>query len=252
MVGPGRRRVARLRRIDDCRNQQDNRIVPNRLHQVLLISSTLVLSWLAMQAVHELGHVLHAWSSGGRVTTVLLTPLEISRTEVEPNPHPQFVAWGGPVWGSVLPLAGWLAVRQARWSRAWWLRFFAGFCLIANGGYLLAGAFYPVGDAQVLMQNGAPAVALIAFGLAACGPGLALWHRLGPHFGLGRDAPPIDRRAARGATVALVTIVLLEYSLLRNLQIWGVGDLVKISPQVTVRHRLAPRAALTLGCCRAP
>lgn len=187
--------------------------MPNRFHQGLLITSTLALSWLAMQAIHEFGHVLHAWTSGGRIKAVLLTPLEISRTDVEPNPHPQFVAWGGPVWGSLLPLAGWLAVCQARCSRAWWLRFFAGFCLIANGGYLLAGAFYPVGDAQVLMQNGAPAAALIAFGLAACVPGLTLWHRQGPHFGLGRDAPPIDRRAAWAAAWLLALIVVLEYSI---------------------------------------
>src|SRR5215472_11635577 len=80
---------------------------PNRVHQFVLIASTLLFSWLAMQAVHELGHVLHAWASGGTVTKVLLVPLEISRTDVSPNPHPQFVAWGGPIWGALLPACVW-------------------------------------------------------------------------------------------------------------------------------------------------
>jgi hypothetical protein len=83
-----------------------------------------------MMAVHEFGHVLNAWLSGGTVVNVVLHPLTISRTEVEPNPRPLFVAWGGPLWGSVLPLAAWLAVRRSRF--AFLAAFFAGFCLVES------------------------------------------------------------------------------------------------------------------------
>ena len=38
-----------------------------RLHQVLLIGAFLPLCWLAMMAVHELGHVVGAVATGGRV-----------------------------------------------------------------------------------------------------------------------------------------------------------------------------------------
>jgi hypothetical protein len=62
----------------------------NRSYQFLLCTSTVAFSWLAMQAVHELGHIFHAWLSGGTVTAVILHPLEISRTDVSPDPHPQF------------------------------------------------------------------------------------------------------------------------------------------------------------------
>src|SRR5262245_50003137 len=129
--------------------------MPHRPLQALLIVATVAWSWLAMQVVHEFGHVVHAWMSGGHVTKVVLNPLEISRTDVQPNPSPQFVTWGGPVWGSLLPLAAWFVARRLGWARAWFLRFFAGFCLIANGGYLLAGSFYPAGDAETLIQSGA-------------------------------------------------------------------------------------------------
>jgi hypothetical protein len=37
-----------------------------RVHQIVLIVSTLVFSWLGMMAVHEAGHVLAAWLTGIR------------------------------------------------------------------------------------------------------------------------------------------------------------------------------------------
>jgi hypothetical protein len=38
-----------------------------RWPQLILILSMLVAAWLGMQAVHETGHVLGAWMSGGSV-----------------------------------------------------------------------------------------------------------------------------------------------------------------------------------------
>src|SRR4051794_7181530 len=106
----------------------DPPIMP-RLHQCVLIVSTLLLSWLGMMAVHELGHVLGAWVTGGTVAKVILHPLTISRTDLAHNPHPLYVVWAGPVVGVVLPLLAWLIARAARWPEAYLLRFFAGFCL---------------------------------------------------------------------------------------------------------------------------
>lgn len=45
-----------------------------RSHQILLIASTVLASWLGMQAVHESGHVLGAWFTGGLVARVFLHP----------------------------------------------------------------------------------------------------------------------------------------------------------------------------------
>ena len=56
------------------------------------LAALLVASWFLMQAVHELGHVLAAWLTGGAVQRVVLSPLEISRTDVMPNPRPLVVA----------------------------------------------------------------------------------------------------------------------------------------------------------------
>ena len=75
-----------------------------RLDQGVLIVSTILGSWLGMQAVHELGHVLGAWLTGGGIARVILNPLTISRTELAHNPSPLLVVWSGPLFGILSPL----------------------------------------------------------------------------------------------------------------------------------------------------
>ena len=117
-----------------------------RLHQGSLIVSAILGSWLGMQMVHEFGHVLGAWVSGGQVARVVLHPLTISRTDLLDNPNPLMVVWAGPVVGVLLPLLGWLIAAWVRMPGAFVLRFFAGFCLIANGVYIAGGSFDRIGD----------------------------------------------------------------------------------------------------------
>lgn len=177
-----------------------------------LVVSTLALSWLLMQAVHEFGHVLHAWASSGTVIRVVLHPLAISRTDVSPNPHPQFVAWGGAVWGCLSPLGLLVVVRWGNRIKTllWLATFFAGFCLIANGGYLSVGLLGGIGDAGDLLAHGAPAWSLIVFGTVTIPAGLWLWHGLGPRLGLTSTDSPISRRSVIAVLVSLVSLVWLE------------------------------------------
>jgi hypothetical protein len=151
----------------------------NRALLLLLLAPFLYACWLSMMALHEIGHVLHAWTSGATVCAVRVPLAGFSITEFSTNPHPHFVAWGGPIWGCVLPLLAWstfvllrLPVRQS-------VQFFAGFCLIANGAYIGVGWMVRAGDAADLIAYGTPAWALVAFGVIATGVGLYLWHLLG-------------------------------------------------------------------------
>jgi hypothetical protein len=182
-----------------------------RFHQALLIGSVLPLSWLGMMAVHEFGHVLGAWYSGGTVAKVVLHPLTISRTDLAHNPHPLLVAWAGPVLGVIFPLAAFGAAAAVRLPGAYLLRFFAGFCLIANGGYIGGGSFDRLGDARDLLRHGAPLWQLWAFGAAGVAAGLLLWHRLGWHFGLGKAKGQVSRGAAYGCLVALVIALAVTF-----------------------------------------
>ncbi|GMU80815.1 MAG: hypothetical protein AMXMBFR47_06860 [Planctomycetota bacterium] len=145
----------------------------------MTILLALYPAWLAMMALHEGGHVLHAVISGGRVARVTIPLLGFSYTELSSNPWPGFVAWGGPVWGSLVPLGAWLVARRfwRRWASAF--QSFAGFCLIANGVYIAAATPEAIGDAETLLRTGTPAGVLYAFGAAVAIAGLYLWHDLG-------------------------------------------------------------------------
>jgi hypothetical protein len=149
-----------------------------RWERVLLIPF-LYACWLAMMTVHEAGHILHAWLSGGVVERVSIPLVGFSQTFFSSNPRPGFVAWGGAVWGCAIPIL--LLVSLARGPRL--VRrasqFFSGFCLIANGVYLGVGWTMRAGDAGDLLRYGTPVWVLIAFGVIAASGGLYLWHRLG-------------------------------------------------------------------------
>lgn len=185
-------------------------MLPIRPITVAFAGTTLICSWLLMMIFHELGHVINAWLSGGHVSCVVLHPFAISRTDVAPNPHPVFERWGGALWGCTLPLLAWQAGRIARADFAYLLRFLSGFCLVANGAYLSAGLWYPVGDAAQLLALGTPEWMLAAFGIPACAGGLVLWNGLGPHFGIGPDARPVDSRIVSGMMALTATIISLE------------------------------------------
>jgi hypothetical protein len=181
-----------------------------RFDQIILIVATLAFSWLAMQAVHELGHVFGTMISGGRIAEVVLHPSTISYTRMAENPHPLLVSWMGPLVGVSLPLIAWAI---AKWRRlpGWYIvQFFAGFCLIANGAYLAFGSIESVGDAGDLVRYGAPLLLLWLFGLTTISFGLWLWNGLGRHFGLGNSIGEVRRTAAYTMLALLIVALALE------------------------------------------
>jgi hypothetical protein len=145
------------------------------VHQAILVVSTVLDSWLGMQAGHELGHVLAAMLTGGEISTVVLHPLTISRTELISNPHPLVVVWSGPLVGVLLPLILWGLLAVTRSPAAFVARFFAGFCLIANGAYVGAGSFVGAGDCREMLQHGSPVWILRLFGAVTVPVGFWLW-----------------------------------------------------------------------------
>ncbi len=182
-------------------------------HQCLLLATFLPLCWLAMMAVHELGHVLAAYATGGTVTKVVLHPLAISRTDVAPNPQPLAVVWAGPMVGIFLPLLVWILFAISKIQGVTLLRFFSGFCLIANGVYIGIGSFNGIGDAGEMIRHGAPRWLLLLFGAITVPLGLSIWHRLGPQFGFGPSRGQVDSWAAYASltilTLAVTTMLIL-------------------------------------------
>jgi Peptidase M50B-like len=182
----------------------------DRLFQITLVLSTLLLCWIWMMIVHEFGHVLMAWTCGETITKVVLHPLAISRTDTTHDKHPLLVIWGGPVLGSLIPLAALLAAHFLRFRFVYLCRFFAGFCLISNGAYLGVGSFASIGDAGDLARAGCPQSVMIVFGVVCSATGLWLWNGLGPHFGLNQAKGKVDRSAALAMPAILLITVIVE------------------------------------------
>lgn len=184
-----------------------------RLHQVVLIGSTILGSWLGMQAIHETGHVLGAWLTGGRVSQVVLHPLTISRTDLANNPRPLVVVWSGPLIGVAVPLVAWGAAAMVGVRWAFVLRFFAGFCLLANGFYIGLGSFDRVGDCGEMLQHGSEPWQLWLFGAITAPLGLWLWHGQGPHFGLGSAKGQVSHSIAYGTLVVCLGLLALGFAI---------------------------------------
>lgn len=184
-----------------------------RLDQIVLIATFLGFSWLVMQAVHELGHVLGAVATGGEVTKVVLHPWTFSRTDVSPNPHPLLVVWAGPIVGAALPVLALLGARMLRLPGVALLRFLAGFCLVANGVYIGIGAIDGLADAGDMLRHGSARWQLVLFGVLTVAPGLRLWHGLGPSFGLGAAKGQVSRAAALTSLALLVVLAGVELAI---------------------------------------
>ena len=164
-----------------------------------------------MQAIHESGHMLGAWLTGGRVTRVVLHPLTISRTDLGHNPNPLAVVWAGPVFGVVTPPLLWAVAAALRLPGAFVLRFFAGFCLLANGLYIGVGSFDGVGDCGEMLRHGSAIWQLWLFGALTAPVGLWLWHGQGAHFGLGTADGEVSRRVAYGSLVVCLALLALGF-----------------------------------------
>lgn len=200
----------------DCKNN-DQKSEPSaparsktRLNQIILIATFIGFSWLAMQVVHELGHILGGIAGGGTIARVLLYPTVFSQTEVIPNPHPLFEVWSGAVFGAFLPLAIFLIATVLRCRGLYLFRFFAGFCLIANGFYLGVASIKGIADAGELLMYGSRQWQLILFGLVTVPLGLYLWNGQGSYFGLGEARGKVDRTATVVSLCLFVAVIGIE------------------------------------------
>lgn len=149
------------------------------IRQITLGLAAIVLSWYAMMTIHEAGHCLGALATNAKIEKVDIPLGGFSRTDVSDASHPAVVVWAGPIFGAVAPL-GLLLLRHINRRAKHILMFFIGFCLLANGAYIGAGAFVHIGDAGDLLRLGLRLWLLVMFGVISCAGGLYAWHRMGP------------------------------------------------------------------------
>lgn len=182
----------------------------NRFAQTILILCVLWASWLGMQVFHELGHVFGGVLTGAVIENVYLHPLIISHTELSQNAHPLIVVWAGPFIGGLVPLLLFFAATLFKMPFLYLLRFFAGFCLVANGAYIALGPVEGSLDTAVILMSGGARYQTVIFGLITIPMGLYLWHNQGRYFGFGGEKGAVEKGAVMLSVGALMTIVLIE------------------------------------------
>ena len=102
--------------------------------------------------------------------------------------------------------------KLARWKGDYLARFFAGFCLIANGVYLGIGAFQGDGDAGDLLRMGTPKWCLWLFGLIAVPLGLFFGTDSARTSAAGKPKGKWTGKAAIGTAVVLMVVVIMEFA----------------------------------------
>ena len=90
------------------------------------------------------------------------------------------------------------------------LKFFSGFCFIANGAYLGIGVLDRIGDADEILKAGSPPSVLIAFGTVACVSGILIWHQMGSPTVMFRSGREFDPWLVKGLVATLVLVVVVE------------------------------------------
>ena len=117
--------------------------------------------------------------------------------------------------GAALPLLAFMLAAGLRVPGLYLFRFFAGFCLIANGvyigiGYLEGLRNYIAADSIVIVMNGSHPITLALFGLLTIPLGLFLWHRQGACFGLAEAHGRVQPWAVVASVILFACITVTE------------------------------------------
>jgi hypothetical protein len=194
-------------------------IQQNRTMVCTWIVTWLAFCWFAMQLLHELGHLVVAWWFGVEVTQFHFGLLTISHTMLNETGHSRStllaVSWAGAVFGMLAPVALWGVAVLVRFSGAFLMRFLAGFCLAANGCYLLGGLFFPADaytDPGVLLAHGAMRWQLATVGIIGIVSGFLLWNRQGSYFGIGQTSQPVRWQSVLFSLIFLVAMIVLIFA----------------------------------------
>jgi len=139
-----------------------------------------IAAWYATLAIHETGHCIATWLSGGSIDRVEIPLVGFSQTHYRDKPQPLFTTWAGPATGALFAFALFAIASNLHNRTRQIALFFAGFSLILNGTYLGLGGFLRIGDCAELLKHGASQWQLITFGAIATPLGLYSWHRMGP------------------------------------------------------------------------
>ena len=183
------------------------------LKKSLVLLGAFSFGYNAAHAIHELGHALAMWATGGSVTRLMLHPFSWSQISYGAPPTcPLLIAWAGVVFASSCGLLLLVVIRP--WRGAWTVPLaITGLCtLVVNGLYLTVDSlFLAGGDATQLILHGTPRPFVILTGVGLTALGLAVGHLLLPRIGLTATDGVVSRIAILEGGIGSYLIAMLVY-----------------------------------------
>lgn len=186
---------------------------------ILIITGAFAFGNNAAVCLHEWGHAIAVWLTGGEVTKIIIDPFTWSYTYYhygEPG-YELWITWAGFLFsmacGALLLALIW-QVRQPL-VVPFFMTGVMGF--VQNGAYFSFDALFDIGgDAASLIYLGVPRGALVLVGLASMGFGLVLCVRLLPLVGIGPDTSFCLRIAIFGLGIVPYMLIAVGYNMYFN------------------------------------
>lgn len=189
-----------------------------------LLKSTLLLLWSfvfgcnASTVLHELGHAIAYWTTGGTVEGIIIHPFSWSYCiPGSISDYPSFTTWGGVVFGTLMGLLLVMAVWRWRGPYVILVIMTGVVSCIHNGGYLIYDCLTTSdGDATILISYGTSKLLIIAVGLFMMGIGVILAGICPALIGIGPNDGVKLRILVFSGGILPYTFVQFIYDLLYN------------------------------------
>jgi hypothetical protein len=189
-----------------------------------LLFGSFAFAYNVVVVLHEIGHVVGAWLTGGQTHSLVVHPFSTSSVEVNPDPRPLVTHIAGILAPPLVGLALFRGLRPFLSPALLPLLLVPSIAWASSGLYLLVGAALQAGDALVLMQQGVPRTLLFAAGVACVPVSAHLAQRLFPLLGLDRGSPPARRVVVLGGGVGTYLLAIVAWQLARapsSVEVWS-------------------------------
>lgn len=194
------------------------------LKRGLMLGGAFAIGYPLAMLLHEVGHAIAFWCTGGSVMRISVHPFSWSYTYGASSLHPQLVTWAGALFGIVCGLSLLFSVRL---SKSPWLTpvVVTALCaLLVNGLYLGVDAVMRGGgDGTSLARMGTPVWLLMFFGGTLILAGTVAAAVLMPRMGLTREMDVLTRLIMLAVGIGPYLIALLVYHAVSNpdeLRLW--------------------------------
>ncbi|MGB8983563.1 MAG: M50 family metallopeptidase [Anaerolineales bacterium] len=193
----------------------------------LFLFGSFAIGYNLATAVHELGHAIVIWATGGTVARIVLHPFTWSYTYYSPSPgYPILTSWAGILFESLLALL--LAALVWRWRQRSW----ALLCLVIAIMALAKGGLYASidallqtgGDSTDLIWLGVPRALVIGVGAVLVGIGIFLAVAAFRSIDFGADSSLIGRALVLEGGLLPYLLAIVAYQLVsspQEIRMWG-------------------------------